>query len=341
LSAASIAGYSSSPWTGGLGTLIGAGADILSTPFQIRSGYKENWAENGDRRIDQFTELLGGRDSDPYKNIVAEAKQRSRAYWKARGMDEKSIDKYLEGEEGERSAIKDLMMGVLDHMVDENGKPYVKDKNGHALYVNPITVPELFKARLYSTQGLQAQFDANNMRTMAGTFFEKALTLTPQKWIKKAASATFNKATDRWIVDTAEDIASDAAGRVTARAASKTAGKKAANEAVRETYNNGFRKETFAETFAKGANRGAAVMESAGFGFPGQIIGYVGGGTVNTAMRIGLSKLSPAARSAYRTIEEGILHKYQALYDKLLPNNEFARAAAIFGGKTARATFAS
>jgi hypothetical protein len=51
-------------------------------------------------------------------------------------------------------------------------------------------------------------------------------------------------------------------------------------------------------------------MESTGFGFPGQIIGYVGGGAVNTAMRIGLSKLSPAARSAYKSIEEAVLHKY-------------------------------
>jgi hypothetical protein len=75
-------------------------------------------------------------------------------YWKARGMDDKSIEKNLEGEQGDRFAIKDYMMGLLDHMVDKDGNPYVKTRDGQPLYVNPIADPELFKARLYSTQGL-------------------------------------------------------------------------------------------------------------------------------------------------------------------------------------------
>ena len=161
------------------------------------------------------------------------------------------------------------------------------------------------------------------MRTMAGTFFEKALTLTPTTWMKKAASVAFDKATSRWIVNTAEDIAADASGRVTAKAAEKAAGKRAARETARETYSNGFRKNSFSETFAKGATRGAAIGEMSGFGFPGQIVGGLAGGTVNTAMRIGLSRLSPSARAAYRTIEEGILHKYQDIYDKIIPTSEF------------------
>ena len=85
---------------------------------------------------------------------MSEVKHRSKSYWKARGMDEKSIDKNLEGETGDRFALKDLMMGVLDHMVDKDGNAYVKDKYGNPLYTNPIADPELFKARLYSTQGL-------------------------------------------------------------------------------------------------------------------------------------------------------------------------------------------
>ena len=145
---------------------------------------------------------------------------------------------------------------------------------------------------------------------MAGTMFEKALTLTPTAWLKKAATVKFNKMTDRWIVDAAEDVVTDGAGRVTARSATKAMNKKAINDATRETYANGFRKGSFAETFTKGANHGAAIGEMTGFGMAGQAIGWIGGGVLNTATRIGLSTLSPAARAAYRTAEGAVIHKF-------------------------------
>lgn len=93
----SVAAYATTPFTGGLGAAIGAGLDVAAFPFQINSGYAENYAESGDKRLEQFTELLGGQDSDRYKRIMAEAKRRSRAYWKARGMDEKTIDEKING----------------------------------------------------------------------------------------------------------------------------------------------------------------------------------------------------------------------------------------------------
>jgi hypothetical protein len=52
-------------------------------------------------------------------------------------------------------------------LVDENGKGYV---NGE-LYKNPLSDPDVANAELYSTQGLQALFEADNMRTMAGNIF--------------------------------------------------------------------------------------------------------------------------------------------------------------------------
>lgn len=341
LSGASIAAYASSPWTGGIGTLLGAGLDIAATPFQKEGGYDENRAEAGEKRIEQFKSILKDPNNDRYEQVVSELKQRSREFWKHQGIDEETINKYLDGEQGENNAIKDMFMGLTDRLVDQNNKPYIFAKDGTALYENPIADPEFFKARLYSAQGLQALFDANNMRTMAGLFFEKMLTLTPTAWLKKAATVKFNKMTDRWIVDAAEDVVTDGAGRVTARSAAKAMNKKAINDATRETYANGFRKGSFAETFTKGANRGAAIGEMTGFGFTGQAIGWVGGGALNTAARIGLSALSPAARAAYRTAEGAVIHKFQNIYDKLLPSSEFGRAVWIYGGKTARATAAS
>jgi hypothetical protein len=55
----------------------------------------------------------------------------------------------------------------MNDLVDENGKGYV---NGE-LYKNPLSDPDVANAELYSTQGLQALFEADNMRTMAGNIF--------------------------------------------------------------------------------------------------------------------------------------------------------------------------
>ena len=52
LSAVSFGAYASTPWTGGLGAIGGAVADLAATPFQIAGGYAENYAESGDKRID-------------------------------------------------------------------------------------------------------------------------------------------------------------------------------------------------------------------------------------------------------------------------------------------------
>ena len=51
--------------------------------------------------------------------------------------------------------------------------------------------------------------------------------------------------------------------------------------------------------------------------------------------------LSPKARSVYRALEEAAIHKYQGVYDKLLPNSKFGKAVAIYGARTARNTIAS
>ena len=82
LSGASIASYASSPWTGGLGTLLGAGLDVAATPFQLEGGYDENRAEAGEKRIEQFKSILKDPNSDRYEQVVSELKQRSHEFWK-------------------------------------------------------------------------------------------------------------------------------------------------------------------------------------------------------------------------------------------------------------------
>jgi hypothetical protein len=52
MSIGSVAAYATTPFTGGWGAAIGAGLDVASTPSQIKSGYAENYAESGDKRLE-------------------------------------------------------------------------------------------------------------------------------------------------------------------------------------------------------------------------------------------------------------------------------------------------
>jgi hypothetical protein len=73
----------------------------------------------------------------------------------------------VDGNQGEQHVVNDYFTGLTKNLVDENGKGYV---NGE-LYKNPLSDPDVANAELYSTQGLQALFEADNMRTMAGNIF--------------------------------------------------------------------------------------------------------------------------------------------------------------------------
>jgi hypothetical protein len=79
----------------------------------------------------------------------------------------------------------------------------------------------------------------------------------------------------------------------------------------------------------------------AGFGFPGEVIGGIAGGATGAVYKLGIDMLPVRARNLYRTLSEGTRHKYQDLYDKLLPNSKFGKAAALYGARAAKVTVAN
>ena len=79
----------------------------------------------------------------------------------------------------------------------------------------------------------------------------------------------------------------------------------------------------------------------AGFGVPGEIIGGSVGALGNAAARLGVEKLPVSARNLFRSFEEQVMHKYQEVYDKLLPTSKLGKAAAIYGARSAKTTAAS
>jgi hypothetical protein len=136
----SVAGYASTPYTGGVGSLVGAGLAIGAGYYGIQSGFAENQTEAGDKRIDNFKNIL--KQSNNFSNTISELKDRSRHYWRKQGWSEDKINSYLDGEVGTNHAINDWFVGITKSLVDDNGQPYVFDKNtGEPIYTKPIANP--------------------------------------------------------------------------------------------------------------------------------------------------------------------------------------------------------
>jgi DNA modification methylase len=111
--AASICGYASTPYTGGLGTAVGIGAQLFSAYEGVKAGYAENNAEVSQKHIDNFKEMLSSGDSQLAKaaenlykeggkkintkdlsvseRTIAELIDRSGHYWKRKGWSEDQI----------------------------------------------------------------------------------------------------------------------------------------------------------------------------------------------------------------------------------------------------------
>lgn len=160
--------------------------------------------------------------------------------------------------------------------------------------------------------------------------------------MRRAATVYLDKMGSRILSkEAASTVVKDEAGRVTASVAEHEAAREAAKTATSTTYSNGFAKKTLSQTVKEGFTRGAIAGEMAGFGFPGEIIGGSVGALGNTAVKLGIEKLPVGTRNLFRSFEEGVMHKYQNVYDKLLSNNNFVKAAQIYGARAAKTTAAS
>jgi hypothetical protein len=185
-------------------------------------------------------------------------------------------------------------------------------------------------------------YDADNARTVVGNIFQTLVSVTPTGSMRKAAGLAIDRFGSRFITkELAEEVVADEAGRVTAKVAGREAAKEAAERSAGTAYKNGFSKKTLSQSMAEGFTRGATAGEMAGFGLAGEMVGGSVGALGNAAVRLGIEKLPVRARNLFRSIEEGVMHKYQDVYDKLLPHSNFGKAAAIYGARAAKATAAS
>ena len=334
--ASTVAGLAAAPFSDGMSLGLMNVGEIIATPFEWKGAMDENYGEIGEKRIEKIQEMLkdsnftgdaNSEKSSSYNNVIGELKKRSAKFWRENGWSEDQIKEHVYGDEGDKHVIQDYIAGFTGSTTKGKGDKTIKFEE--------FLHPAFQKALVFSTAGLQAQFDADNMRTMGEIPFQKSMALLPTKWMKGAFGAIKKEVTEG-----AEKVASklkvDALGRVGV-AEAKNAAKQTVEEAAGTTYKNGFRKtaRTIGDAAKHGYKVGSATGDMLGFGFAGHTIGGVIGGTLESGAHVAM-KLNPAMQRAVESFADKAMIKYQGVIDKLTPHKAWQQALLKYGLRTGK-----
>ena len=357
--AATVGGTLLAPYTGGTSLAALPVSEIAATPLEIAGGFDENYAEIATRRAENVQALLkddltktATAAQKGYDSTISELKKRDAEYWKSQGWSDKEIKDYLEGDEGDKNAIRDHLMGFTS-----SGK------------FKPYNNPQFQDAVLNSMQGLQAQFQGDNARTMYDIAFQKILlAAAPLKWLKSYGITKKAGSTVKAAISNTKNAISKAKGAYLekygtkeqkvasmlgkniddyetssiAKAAAKpyNAPAEAAAETTVSKYRNGFRKpqHTTKDAVKKGWNIGSEVGEMTGTGVVGHMAGGALGVTVGTAGRgaVQLAKKMLPARTtaALESIADKAVMKYHTVLNAIYGNAPLRRTLTKYGLKT-------
>lgn len=357
--AATVGGTLLAPYTGGVSLAALPVSEIAATPLEIAGGFDENYAEIATRRAENVQALLkddltktATAAQKGYDSTISELKKRDAEYWKSQGWSDKEIKDYLEGDEGDKNAIRDHLMGFTS-----SGK------------FKPYNNPQFQDAVLNSMQGLQAQFQGDNARTMYDIAFQKILlAAAPLKWLKSYGITKKAGSTVKAAISNTKNAISKAKGAYLEKygtkeqkvasmlgkniddyetsSIAKTAAKpyNAPAEAAAETtvskYRNGFRKpqHTTKDAVKKGWNIGSEVGEMTGTGVVGHMAGGALGVAVGTAGRgaVQLAKKMLPARTAaaLESIADKAVMKYHTVLNAIYGNAPLRRTLTKYGLKT-------
>lgn len=307
-----------SPAAGAAITNIGG---ALAIPGQIKGGFDENYAETGQKKVDNLYESikeLSFFNDDPKSksDILGDLKKQSIQYYTKHGYSKDWInERYNSGtEEDDKNALRDLVMGLT--------------KNND---------PRLQEAMLNSNKGLKAQFWADNVRTMGEMPIQLAMNFLPTKPLSKARDVVLDggKVLSKKLVN---KVSKTKAGKVISSVSGEAASNAA--EQTAEKYANGFRRSTstFKSRMSSGYNTGSAIGESLGFGYGGRVVFGGAGAITREIAHQGSKLLTPQAKAFVRRYGDQIMNKYQNVYDKLLPK-DWMRIGARYGLNAARRGF--
>ena len=324
-----LAGLALSPATGGASNVAAPIGTAVSSYWQVKGGFDENYVETGDKRLDTTMSIIKSKVASGdkhYKDIINDLKNQSIKYWKSEGRSNDWINsRYNQNnDESLRNVLQDFYVGLTHN-----------------------NSPQLYKMVLDASKGLQAQFYTDNMRTMAEMPVQLGVQFaTPVKplakgtWtaikdgVKAGKRAIYKNLLGKTVVDDA--------GNLAVRAAEESAESAAVNAARQvEKYSNGYAKSrSLKEAFKKGYGAGSTIGESAGFGYGGSVIGGSVLGSANAATYLAKKALPENLRHAIDDIGERAMYKFQHIYDKVAPK-QWQKLALAYTGNTLARGFAS
>lgn len=325
----------------GVGTTVApviANAGMLaSAPFQVQSGFGENYGETSDKRADSLKNALYMQQA-LYANkkvvpwIIATLKKQSVDYFREKGMSNEWIhNRYFNGTETELTNV------LQDHLAG----------------ISKCSHPILKRAMFDSAKGIATQFWADNVRTMNEVPVQILMSMYPGRLMKKAGEVTqeITKGTGKALAKTkaaqavstaAQKVKSTIANTKTGKVVSDVFGNRVAKNVAERTknYANGFRRhvKSFRERAASSFEAGETAAEALGYGYTGSKVIGAGTAAVNEVLHQGSKLVGANAIAAVRDLTDDIMRKYQLIYDKLLPK-QWMRMAAIYGMNSARRGF--
>lgn len=336
------AAVASAPVSGGASSVLMNAGTLAALPFGLQGAADENLGETGERRIDNLQQQLNNQFLFTNSDLIyRDLQKQSIAFYKKQGLS----DEY----------IKNKVGSVDKPITEEQQRNILRDST---LGISKTNDPQFTRAQIMSTAGLEALYEADNMRTMPETVFQAMTQLMPggKEFAKTKGTKLLNKMFGGPASKEMKNVVTtEATGKVMAKTAGAGA-KEAANKTMKtaastaedvvedaagatKKYANGFRKpsQSAAEAFKKGYDRAETAADAMGLGYVGAVGIGAAGGVANATAYLGKQLLSKEARAFIDKVQWGLANKYQTVIDKLsIP--DWARLTAKYGLSAAKNT---
>ena len=296
-------------------------SELALTPLDYAGAIQENDIERNEKFISNVeailkSEAFGGKAT--YDRIIGDLREQIKESYKEAGLTDEQIEDRLSGSQANKNILEAAAAGLA-----KNEDPLFK------------------QALLYANRGLAAQQDANNMRTVSDLILQKAIVWMPgKKWLGGKVWTSVDNAAERAVASGLRtEVGETAKKTLHTRLASAEGSNFTRNEILdryQRIYGTKYKNATLSGAIKHGYEAGVETGAVLGQGLVGQHVFGAAAATANAAVYMARRNLSPKAQALLAQVEKFGAKKYQAVYDKLLGNSDFAKLAVQYGLKQAK-----
>lgn len=299
--------------------------EIGLTPLDYAGAVKENDIERAEKyvaNIESFIKNQSNGGEETFGRIIDDLKAQAKDAYKEIGLTDDQIKERLSGNNVTKNLLADMASGII-HNED----------------------PVLKAAMLYANRGLDAQQDANNFRTMSDLILQKSIVWLPmgaKQSIGSKVWTSVDRAAERAISNEVKYTVEESSKKtLRTRIADQSAkgasySKKDVLDRYERMYGKAYKNGTLSNAIRKGYGAGLETGAALGYGLAGQHVAGAVGATANAAVHLARTQLGPNSQRLLNQVERFAARKYQAVYDKLLGDNDFAKLALLYGYKQAK-----